>query len=698
MSRPMSGAVFLSYASQDSVAARRICEALRAAGVEVWFDQSELRGGDAWDQKIRRQIRECALFVPLISANTQSRSEGYFRREWKLGVERTHDMADHVAFLVPVVLDGTTDREAHVPDKFRDVQWTHLKNGETSAAFCERIRGLMSADGATPAQPNAAPARSAHTRSGRQARRRRILPVAALLVVVAGTACWVLWQKNFGGPVSRLGPAFPVPVAAAHTPAPSTAASDTAQPDPNSVAVLPFKNLSDDKGNEYFSDGISEELLTVLQKIPGIHVAAQTSAFFFKGKDVMAQEIGRQLGVANLVDGSVQKIGNRVRISARLTRAATGEEIWASSFPPRELTDVFALQDEMAQSIVGELRGHLAGTGAKMEVEAQVQAAEKGGTKDAEAHVLYLQGIYFMKKFTPEGFRISEEKLRKAVQLDPTYALAWAALASTLAHEWAWATVASPDSVVECHEAARRALALEPNLSEGYDALFNIQSAYDLDMAGAAVSAKRELELAPDDAVSLENSGILALGYGDLGRAIGLLKQAVALDPLNTDIRIFLSDAYASAGHAPEGAAELQNVLAFNPDAALVKGLMATEYAVLDYRLSEALSIADDEKAEWSRLAARAMVLAALKRGPEADAALNLLIEKSGDTAAYQVAETYAFRHEPDKAFEWLERAHRQHDGGIGWIRSDAALVSLHDDPRWSGFLEKIHFTGSDPN
>jgi TolB-like protein/Tfp pilus assembly protein PilF len=500
----------------------------------------------------------------------------------------------------------------------------------------------------------------------------------------------------------RMAHSEPAPAAQAAVPLAAPSAGDPGAaapaPDPKSVAVLPFKNLSDDKENEYFSDGISEELLTVLQKIPGIHVAAQTSAFFFKGKDVMAQEIGRKLGVANLVDGSVQKIGNRVRITARLTRAATGEEIWASSFPPREVTDVFALQDEMAQSIVGELRGRLAGTGAKMEVEAQVQAAEKGGTKDAEAHVLYLQGIYFTKKFTAEGFRTAEEKLRKAVQIDPTYALAWAALASALAHEWAWATVASPASIVECHEAARRALALEPNLSEGYDALFNIQTAYDLDMAGAAVSARRELELAPDDAVNLENSGILAMGYGDLDRAIGLLKRAAALDPLNTDIRIFLADAYASAERAPEGVAELQNVLAFNPDASLVKGLMATLFAVHNYRLSEALALADDEKAEWSRLAARAMVLAALKRGPEADAALDLLIERCGNIAAYQVAETYAFRHEPDKAFEWLDRAYRQHDGGVGWVRADAALASLRDDPRWEALLEKIHFTGSDPN
>ena len=138
-----SGAVFLSYASQDAEAARRICESLRAAGIEVWFDQSELRGRDAWDQKIRRQIRECVLFVPIISAHTQARLEGYFRREWKLAVDRTHDMAEERAYLVPIVIDDSQDQNASVPDKFREVQWTRLPGGAMPPAASARIAALL---------------------------------------------------------------------------------------------------------------------------------------------------------------------------------------------------------------------------------------------------------------------------------------------------------------------------------------------------------------------------------------------------------------------------------------------------------------------------------------------------------------------------------------------------------------------------
>jgi len=204
-----SRTVFLSYASQDEEAARRICQALRAAGADVWFDQNELGGGDAWDAKIRRQIKECALFVPMISANTQARAEGYFRREWKLAVERTHDMADHVAFLLPVVLDGTTDREAHVPEKFREVQWTRAHTTEAETAFAQRAIKLLGgvtpsasirdkaapcSEGKTAAQPIV----SASTRPGQKARHpnRWLAAVAVVLVFTLGTTLAWSWQRN----------------------------------------------------------------------------------------------------------------------------------------------------------------------------------------------------------------------------------------------------------------------------------------------------------------------------------------------------------------------------------------------------------------------------------------------------------------------------------------------------------------------
>jgi tetratricopeptide (TPR) repeat protein len=204
-----TGAVFLSYASQDVEAAKRICEALRSVGIEVWFDQSELRGGDAWDQSIRRQIKECALFVPVISAGTQARTEGYFRREWKLAVERTHDIADHVAFLVPVVLDATTDLEAHVPDKFRDVQWTRLADGETPAALAERVKQLLLGGRSTRSKEARGTQLTAAPESRKPSRSWMALSIIAA-VAVAVLTLWRPWQKaEKNAPPGSNAPAIP---------------------------------------------------------------------------------------------------------------------------------------------------------------------------------------------------------------------------------------------------------------------------------------------------------------------------------------------------------------------------------------------------------------------------------------------------------------------------------------------------------
>src|SRR5206468_6510141 len=195
--------------------------------------------------------------------------------------------------------------------------------------------------------------------------------------------------------------------------------------------VLAFANLRDDKGSEYFSDGISEELLTVLQKIPGLHVAARTSAFYFKGKNATAQEIGEKLGVARLVEGSVRKAGDIVRIAARLTVTETGEEKWSENYT-RDLKDVFAVQTELAQTIVGQLRGQLTGgaadPAAKATIQAQVQAAEKGETKNVKAHESYLLGRFYINRHSEKSAGEALAAYQRAVELDPAFALAWAGL------------------------------------------------------------------------------------------------------------------------------------------------------------------------------------------------------------------------------------------------------------------------------
>jgi TolB-like protein len=327
--------------------------------------------------------------------------------------------------LLPVVIDDTPDASARVPDRFRERQWSRLPAGRNAEAFAERARRLMEGGGAgVAAATEPTLARSTATPAVMKSRLSPWL-VAGLGAVAAAIVAFIALRA----PVQE--PAIVAVTKSVPEPAP---APTVPKPDLNSVAVLPFTNLSDDKANEYFSDGISEELLSVLQKISGLRVAARLSAFSFKGKNATAQEIGEKLGVANLVEGSVRKSGKSVRISVRLSRAATGEQLWSESYT-RDLKNIFAVQSELAQTIVEQLRGQLGGTlnaSAKAEIEAQVRAAGKGGTKNAEAYQLYLQGIFFLNQFSSDTAVRAADFLERAIERDPAFALAWAALSRGL--------------------------------------------------------------------------------------------------------------------------------------------------------------------------------------------------------------------------------------------------------------------------
>src|SRR5207248_1448917 len=306
-----------------------------------------------------------------------------------------------------------------------------------------------------------------------------LIPDAALLAI-ALLAGW--WWTQRSSKNQQVVTAQALPAAPANA------------PDPKSVAVLPFVNLSDDKGSEYFSDGVSEELLTVLQKIPGMHVAARTSAFSFKGKNATAQEIGQKLGVAHLVDGSVRKSGDTVRIAARLTRADTGEELWSENYT-RDLKDVFAVQTELAQTIVEQLRGRFGAdteSTAKEKIQAEVQAAEKGGTKNVEAHQYYLQGRFFENRHSEKSAREALAAYEHAVALDPGFALAWAGVAQT--HLWfaAFSTEGGQKGfdahLASAGDAVTRALSIEPSLPNGLLARATIETNFDFNWNAAAQS------------------------------------------------------------------------------------------------------------------------------------------------------------------------------------------------------------------
>ncbi len=472
-------------------------------------------------------------------------------------------------------------------------------------------------------------------------------------------------------------------------------ASSAASPLDKSVAVLAFDNLSDDKGSEYFSDGVSEELLTVLQKIPGLRVAARTSAFSFKGKRATAQEIGQKLGVANLVEGSVRKAGETVRIAARLTKTASGDEMWSENYT-RDLKDVFVVQTELAATIVAQLRGQLTGSqdaGAKAAIQEQVQTAAKGGTKNIDAHEAYLQGRFFLGRHSEKETVQAQSAFERAVQLDPQFALAWAGLAA--AHIWScnYSTEGGLKGfdahLAAAREAVAKAIAIEPALPEALSARATIEINFDSNWKAAAETLQQALALAPQDPTLLAVAGNLALCRGELKGGVDLLRRAVTLDPVNAQMRAFFASALSARGRQDEARAEYHRAIELNPSAPNSYAAIGATY-LLDGDFEKAAVSAEKDAAIWARLLVLSCARWGQKRIPEADAALSELIEKTSETAAYQIAEVYGYRNDKDKAFEWLERARRQHDAGMPGLRPDLLLKNLHADPRWNALLHAM--------
>jgi len=507
-----------------------------------------------------------------------------------------------------------------------------------------------------------------------------LISAVALIIIALLAGWWWMERSNKNRPTA----AHAVPVA------------PTNVPDQKSVAVLPFVNMSDDKGSEYFSDGVSEELLTVLQKIPGMHVAARTSAFSFKGKNATAQEIGQKLGVAYLVDGSVRKSGDAVRIAARLARADSGQELWSENYT-RSLKDVFAVQTELAQTIVEQLRSRFGGTDggstAKEKIQAEVQAAEKGGTKNVEAHQSYLQGRFYENRHAEKSTREALAAYQHAVQLDPGFALAWAGVARTNVWIAGFATEGGQKALdahlVTARDALSRALAIEPDLPDALYARAWIETNFDFNWNAASQTVSKAMALAPADPNMLIAAANLETARGNTDREIELYRKAVELDPVNAQARSFLAFALATTKQFAEARAEYARVVELNSSAPWAHAGLGLAY-LLQNKFEEAATEAQADAGEWARLLVVSCARWGQKRVKESDAALNELIKNEAETAAYQIGQVYAYRGDSDKAFEWLERARRQRDPGLGDLRKDPLLTNLYDDPRWNAFLHTM--------
>lgn len=405
-------AVFISYASQDAEAASRICEALRAAGIEVWFDQTALRGGDAWDAMIRRQIKACYLFVPVISSNTQSREEGYFRREWKLAVERTHDMADSRAFLLPIVIDGTSDADALVPEKFREVQWTRLSIGTNADAFIERVRWLVSPEGTTPTASSVRPpSLKTSTLVARSTRSKTFRSRSFVLSVLGGTLILVVGYLIANKYVASRAAA---PVAT------DAVAPYSAEDRRMTFALLPLRSATDDHTAQDIAKATGEVVFKSLEgKHEWVKLASRDSAEQALREFSAPRELARALNVHFLMRGDVARANSAYAVTLYVVDGATEHVLGSMKVPIPANALVPRWNDEIDDAVGSLVRDGL---------EAEVERARNKPDAALDVRDLvfraYVDWGHNTDNDPKAAYLNAEELLKRALTLAPNDALA----------------------------------------------------------------------------------------------------------------------------------------------------------------------------------------------------------------------------------------------------------------------------------
>jgi TolB-like protein/Tfp pilus assembly protein PilF len=446
-----------------------------------------------------------------------------------------------------------------------------------------------------------------------------------------------------------------------------------------SIAVLPFVDMSEKRDQEYFSDGLAEELLDLLSQVPDLRVPARTSSFYFKGRTDDVVTIARKLRVAHLLEGSVRRSGNKIRVTAQLIRADNGYHLWSKTYD-RDAKDIFQVQDEIANAVVSALKAQL--------LPAQ-PLASRHRTDNTEAFAAYLMGNKLRETDTAKSNPQALESYQRAVALDPNYAAAYSGIADA---EWRVADMITGEAAgyQRSLAAAEHAIALAPDSADGYWARGGLRMAYYYDWAAAEADFRKALELDPNEVRVLRDYGSLLAARGRTAEALEVMHKGLALDPLSARAWRQLALLELDLGRLAEAKQASQRLAAVLPNGYLTRSVTG-RIALAEGRYADALTEfrKDDDNSAW-KLIGGAMAEHSLGHAAASQAALDELIQKHAATLAYQIAGVYAWRGKRDQAFEWLERAYRQHDGGMSYMRHDRLLAPLRDDPRYAALLRKL--------
>jgi len=449
-----------------------------------------------------------------------------------------------------------------------------------------------------------------------------------------------------------------------------------------SIAVLPFENLTDDKNAAYFAEGIQDEILTKLASIADLKVISRTSTRRFKSAPDNVREIAQQLGVAHLLEGSVQKSNDQVRVNVQLINAIKDSHVWAETYD-REFKDIFGVEGEIATSIADTLQVKLTGTAKRL------LAARP--TENAQAHQFYLQGVFYHARGSKEDYRKAIDFYREAVRLDPRYALAWTELSIS------WMNLSrkflngqeAQDAYAQALAAAQSALALDPKLAAAHTARGLVLES-NFDWKGAEAEFRRAIELAPHDDAPKATLADLMATLGHPEQAVELAREELKSDPLCASCYHWLASYLSALDRLDEAEQAIRKAIELQPSHAD----FYTQLTVIAIQRGDAKAALDAAQQEveaggWQEIA---LALARQISGDAvaADSALEKLIDSQGNEAGFQIAQVYALRNDPDKVFEWLDRAWANRDPGIGQLLYDPFLMRYKDDPRFAAFCQKV--------
>ena len=443
------------------------------------------------------------------------------------------------------------------------------------------------------------------------------------------------------------------------------------------IAVLPFVNMSDDPEQEYFSDGLSEELLNLLAQIPELRVTSRTSAFSFKGKDATIPEVGQALGVDHVLEGSVRRSGNQIRITAQLIKVSDDSHVWSDTWD-REFADVFVIQEEIAASVVDKLRIRLLG-----DIPGVIETT-------AQAYELFLRAKVLTDQPSAPNLRRAEEINREVLDIDPGYAPAWLQRAKIFQLGPGWNTWETEVSAPQMRDAALQAIALEEGNAEAHAMLVRLAIDYEYDYDVGATQLEMALELGPDNVFVLGTAAEYAYRQGNVDTSIDYLERSYAVDPVDGR-GITGALAYSFAGRYEEAIAIWEHSISRSPTSPYLHKAMALTLLEMG-DVDRALEVIQDEPTKGHRLHALALIYETMGEHEKSRDALDELIA-DGNRWTFEITEVHSFRGELDEAFEWVNRAIDRRDRGLRHFMNSPYIDNMRDDPRIDGVLARLGLT-----